>query len=212
MISCALCGEAVREDDSWYFAGKGYCSRECSHAAGDTRRCIPGSLLPCSCTAYSKRRRMLRDTRIALSVAERIHDASDLIDAYDEAVSEAGVGYLPLAAHVQIGKDGPDEASDCEDPEQTLRDQVQELSGHIQDLRNLEAVVQGAATMLATGRLTKALEHSRMEAEDLRGQLWRAEESTARPGARLPPSRRQGVCRNSLAAVLGSGFPKTREA
>ena len=179
MISCALCDKAVREDDSWYFAGKGYCSQECTHAAGDTHHCILG--LPCSCTAYSKRRRMLRDTRTALRVAERMLEENDMIDAFEDAVCDAGVGYLPLAALVETGKDEPDETSDCEDPEETLRAKVQELSGPIQDLRNLETVVQGAATLLANGRLTKALEHSRMEAEDLRGQLWRRE-STARQG------------------------------
>ena len=112
-----------------------YCSRECRHAAGDRSGCYGWD---CGCTRYAKKRRLLRDHRTNMRVMDNLLVDNDLEDELQERIDEETGN-----TNFWLGQDSDmDEASDAEDPEKTLREEVMKLRAEAADRSALIQAVQ----------------------------------------------------------------------
>ena len=144
----------LRYRDQWY------CSRACTHAAGDRSACVGRD---CGCTQYAKKRRLLRNHRIKMRVMEDILVENGLEEELDHRLMEE-----TGSTNVFLGQDAfLDESSDTEDPEQQLRATVDNLRTEAADQRALVTAVRGAR---AHRDVVLQLERKAMELEDLRSR------------------------------------------
>ena len=146
MTVCAQCGKEVTTNPK-YWIGKPYCTRECRHAAGDRSACLGWD---CGCTKYAKKRRLLREHRNQMRIMdslisdcnlrdelqERIENETDntgfwlgydLQDELEERI-EAETGNTGFWLGYDDDSEGLDESSDKEDPEKTLRKEIDDKS------------------------------------------------------------------------------------
>ena len=107
------------------FMRRHYCSRPCMHDAGC--RWVCAELDDCGCTAYAKRRRVLRWTRDTMRVMRGVLDDNDLLYEFDEAIAETTLPEVDLDTD-QGGPGEADETSDHEDESAVLRATVAERS------------------------------------------------------------------------------------
>ena len=155
---CAQCGKL--RDLRYRYMRRSYCDRRCAHDAGDRSLCW--NWRDCGCTAYSKKRRLLREHREQLRVAEEVLEENDLDDEYAECAAEEIDGPYSLA-HM----DFMDEGSDAEDPEAALRTENRLLRAELDDRDCTQQVIELATASLDRGALVRDLERSRMFTEDL---------------------------------------------
>ena len=155
---CAQCGKLryLR----YRYMRRSHCDRRCAHDAGDRSLCW--SWQDCGCTAYSKKRRLLREHREQLRIAEDILEENDLHEEYAERAAEETDGPDSLA-HL----DFMDEGSDAEDPEAELRTENRLLRAELDDRDCTQQVIQLATASLDRGALVRDLERKSMFAEDL---------------------------------------------
>jgi hypothetical protein len=129
--------------------GQRYCNTRCAHDAGDRSVCREG----CGCTAYARKRRLLREHRAAMRVMRDLIEEARMADVLEERLAEEDAPDLWLDYDTDM-----DEDSGAEDPEAQLR---QELA----DRQQLVQAVQGA---LEAQTLRRELERARMQLEDKR--------------------------------------------
>ena len=117
----------------------------------------------CGCTAYSKKRRMLRQHRDLLRVAEEILEDNELYDDYEDLAS----GEMAFPAS-KVYMDHLDEDSDVEDPEAELLSENARLRAEIallreerDNLQSMQQVIQLATASLERGALVQELEEAR---------------------------------------------------
>jgi hypothetical protein len=129
--------------------GQRYCNTRCAHDAGDRTLCREG----CGCTAYARKRRLLRKHRAAMRVMRDLIEEARMGDVLEERLAEEDAPNFWLDYDTDM-----DESSGAEDPEAQLR---QELA----DRQQLVQAVQGA---LEAQALRRDLERARMQLEDKR--------------------------------------------
>ena len=138
-LVCSQCGvdmpppqRPARINRRWN--GMLMCSRECEHAAGSRDLC--GAW--CGCTGYSIKRRLLRNHRAAMRVMDELICQCDLDgEQEDRLVEETGNTNYYLGSDSEM-----DEPSDAEDPEQELREPVDELKDLAAEGADQRAMVQ----------------------------------------------------------------------
>ena len=162
-VVCAKLGctrERERHEGGCFWQGRWYCSNRCSHDAGDRSACLGWD---CGCTNYAKKRRMLREHREQMRVMEMyIEDRDEYEDALDQEM-----GSLGFDLELDDGLGGLDEASDIEDPDALLAQQVQALR---QELADREAFVTAVNGALDHSGMVREVERARMQLEDHRAQ------------------------------------------
>ena len=159
---CGRCGRngsdslpGCRWRDVWF------CSRVCSHAAGDHSACLGWD---CGCTGYAKKRRLLRDHRAQMRIMQDIIDEHDLgWQMEEDVVAETGNTGFWLGYDTGFG--GLDEGSDAEDPEADAKEEAQELRQEATSRQDFLAAVQGSLECRA---IATDLERARMRLEDHR--------------------------------------------
>ena len=76
LSKCAHCRQLKPAGgDSVAWQGRWYCSFVCSHDAGDRTNC---GRRDCGCTGYARKRRLLREHRIAMRVMEEFLEEEGL--------------------------------------------------------------------------------------------------------------------------------------
>ena len=142
-------------NDGCFWMDNWYCSKVCRHDAGDRTACWK----KCACTRYAKKRRILRAHRAEMRIM-------------DDFIWDHGLGHeLNLHMLDEIGNPGLwlgyssefDETSDKEDPEKTLRKEID-------DKRHF---LEAAKSTLILRQITTEVERARMEMEDMRSHVCR---------------------------------------
>ena len=134
VVNCSQCGkELPLEAELRFFLGdRRMCNFKCMHDAGSRARCGPG----CGCTRYAIKRRMLREHRELLRCMEVIIAENGLYEELD-ALWQNNRDPRP-GRDIYLDYDPEmDEASDAEDPEQQLRNELADRSAMLE-------AVQGA--------------------------------------------------------------------
>ena len=140
-----------------FWMDKWYCSNICRHDAGDRTGCLGWE---CGCTQYAKKRRLLRAHRIQMRIMDDLIDDNDLHDELEERmVEETGNTGFWLG----YDSEGLDESSDKEDPEKTLRKEIDDKSHFL----------EAASSTLMLRQMTTEVERARMQMEDMRSHMSR---------------------------------------
>ena len=139
--------------DNWY------CSNVCRHDAGDRTGCYGWE---CGCTQYAKKRRLLRAHRIQMRIMDDLIDDNDLHDELEERMVEE-TGNTGFWLGYDDGSEGLDESSDKEDPEKTLRKEIDDKSHFL----------EAASSTLMLRQMTSEVERARMQMEDMRSHMSR---------------------------------------
>ena len=118
----------------------------CSHAAGDRTACVGWA---CGCTAYAKKRRLLRAHREEMRIALDLLIEHGLEAEYESRlIAETGNTGFCLAYSEDL-----DEASDVEDPEAALRQEVVGLRAEASDRTSMVQAVEGALRCARSSRV-----------------------------------------------------------
>ena len=141
---------------------RSYCSRRCAHDDGYRGFCW--NWKDCGCTGYSKKRRLLREHRDLLRIAEDVLNDHDLTEEYEERAAEETSGPYSTASINEM-----DEESDAEDPELALRTENMLLRAELDDRDATQQAIALATASLDRGALVRELTRARMEIEDLKG-------------------------------------------
>ena len=142
---CSQCGvQKPTGPESCFYLDQWVCSRKCRHDAGDRTACRRD----CGCTAYSKKRRLLRTHRRNMRVMDDVINGNDLADELeDRMIEETGNTNFWLGDDSGDRRWGMmDESSDNEDPEAVLKQRVNDL---LQEPRGTQAFVAAARDALA---------------------------------------------------------------
>ena len=113
-------------------------------------------------TPYGKKRRLLREHRQQMRVMEGFIEQHNLTEAYESEVlyeTEQSVFWLGY----DEGVDGMDEASCCEEPDEELRRENEELR---QEATDRQALISAIQDMGSYERIKLDLERARMRLED----------------------------------------------
>ena len=143
--------------DNWF------CSNVCRHDAGDRTACWN----ECGCTKYAKKRRLLRAHREEMRGMDHVIDNYGLQDEL-ERLTVAATGNTGLS--LEYDSEGLDESSDKEDPEKTLRQDIDALR---QDIDDKSHFLDAASSTLMLRRMTTEVERARMQMEDMRSHMSR---------------------------------------
>ena len=134
-VVCGHC-RAPRATHGIWWQARWFCGAVCSHAAGDRTACR----WACGCTAYAKKRRLLRAHREEMRIALDLLIEHGLEAEYESRlIAETGNTGFCLAYSEVL-----DEASDVEDPEAALRDEVAGLRAEAADRTSMVQAVEGA--------------------------------------------------------------------
>ena len=134
-----VCGHclAPRATRGIWWQERWFCGAMCSHAAGDRTACVGWA---CGCTAYAKKRRLLRAHREEMRIALDLLIEHGLEAEYESRlIAETGNTGFCLAYVEDL-----DEPSDVEDPEAALRDEVAGLRAEAADRTSMVQAVEGA--------------------------------------------------------------------
>ena len=158
--ACPQCGLSQPDLKGCFWQDVWYCSRVCSHAAGDRTACRQG----CGCTAYARKRRCLRDHREQMRIMDEVIVNHGLDEEVEDVLVEK-TGNTCYWLGWDKGPDGMDESSDEEDPEANALQLVEDLHQEAADRRAFVSMVAGA---LECRGVVTDLEQARMRLEDLR--------------------------------------------
>ena len=164
---CSQCGvQKPTGPESCFYLDQWFCSRKCRHDAGDRTGCRGWD---CGCTAYSKKRRLLRAHRRNMRVMDDVINENGLADELeDRMIEETGNTNFWLGEDSGMGM--MDESSENEDPEAVAKQRVSEL---LQESRDTQAFVAAAQDTLACRAVATDLERARMQLEDMRAHMSR---------------------------------------
>ena len=134
-VVCGHC-RAPRATHGIWWQERWFCGAVCSHAAGDRTACR----WACGCTAYAKKRRLLRAHREEMRIALDLLIEHGLEAEYESRlIAETGNTGFCL-----VYSEDMDEPSDVEDPEAALRDEVAGLRAEASDRTSMVQAVEGA--------------------------------------------------------------------
>ena len=142
-----------------FWMDKWYCSNVCRHDAGDRTGCLGWE---CGCTRYAKKRRLLRAHRIQMRIMEDLIDDNELQDELEDRMVEE-TGNTGFWLGYDDDSEGLDESSDKEDPEKTLRKEIDDKSHFL----------EAASSTLVLRQMTTEVERARMQMEDMRSHMSR---------------------------------------
>ena len=143
-----VCGRclAPRATRGIWWQERWFCGAMCSHAAGDRTACVGWA---CGCTAYAKKRRLLRAHREEMRIAQDLLIERGLEAEFESRlIAETGNTGFCLAYSEVL-----DEASDVEDPEAALRDEVAGLRAEASDRTSMVQAVAGALRCARSSRV-----------------------------------------------------------
>ena len=144
-VVCGHCRAPFATTGLWW-QERWFCGVVCSHAAGDRTACHGWS---CGCTAYAKKRRLLRAHREEMRIALDLLIEHGLEAEYESRlIAETGNTGFCLAYSEDL-----DEPSDVEDPEAALRDEVAGLRAEASDRTSMVQAVAGALRCARSSRV-----------------------------------------------------------
>ena len=157
--TCQQC-HVVKHDctinDGCFWKDSWHCSKVCRHEAGDRTACWK----ECGCTSYAKKRRLLRVHRNQMRIMDDLINDYHLEDELEERIEEETGN---SGCWLGYESEGMDESSDEEDPEKTLR----------QDIEDKSQFLEAASSTLILRQMTTDVERARMEMEDMRSHMCR---------------------------------------
>ena len=129
VVPCSQCGKELplQAELRFFLGDKRMCNFKCMHEAGCRAHCGPG----CGCTGYAIKRRMLREHRELLRCMECIISENNLYEELD-ALWQNNRDPRPSRDICLDYDPEMDEASDAEDPEQQLRNELADRSALIE--------------------------------------------------------------------------------
>ena len=145
--------------------------RQCSYCRHRKPVCAESRLscgeFYCSygCTAYAKKRRLLRQHRENMRVMQDLIEEHGLGRELEERLIDQTGNNFHLADH-----DFMDEDSDQEDPEAALRRELADQSALRQEQADQSAFVEAASGALQHRKIATDLERARMMLEDVRSR------------------------------------------